>query len=55
MIDSIIGGKKPPRPPIIDTIPLAIPACLLKYSGTSLKITPFPIPAHTAIARHPAV
>lgn len=29
-IDSTIGGKKPPKPPIIETIPFATPASLLK-------------------------
>lgn len=55
MTDKRIGGKNPPSPPIIDTIPFTIPDCLEKYNGTSLKIIPFPIPAQMAIARVPAV
>ena len=51
----MIGGKKPPSPPIADTIPLTIPACFEKYIGTNLKIVPFPIPAHIATLKHPIV
>ena len=48
--DSTSGGKKPPRPPIMATMPLAIPACFVKYAGTNLNTTPLPMP-HAALIR----
>lgn len=33
------GGKNPPKPPIIDTIPFADPASFEKYDGTNLKLS----------------
>ena len=48
------GGKKPPSPPIIDTIPLAEPASFEKYDGTNLKTRPLPIPAQILIAKQPS-
>ena len=45
------GGKKPPSPPIMDTIPFAEPASLEKYEGANLNIKPLPIPAQILIAK----
>ena len=49
------GGKNPPKPPIIDTIPFADPASFEKYDGTNLKIKPLPIPAQILIVKQPTV
>src|SRR5690349_6764981 len=46
------GGKNPPSPPIAPTIPVAAPGFSGNSPGTSLKITPLPMPRKTPIDRH---
>ena len=44
IVPIIIGRKKPPSPPAAPTKPPTVPVSFGKYSATSLKTTPLPIP-----------